>query len=108
MAPYEDSQLKGFIDDFNLRTPTGVISFKAYVEFNMPEFKFQKVSEVQIITSISTEAVYFLDQEIGGQELPDMLKINLHEINYLVNKMIILTGENTLGKYSVTIMPLNQ
>lgn len=108
MSQYEDPQLKQFIDDFNLRASSGVISFKAYVEFNMHEFKFQKVSEVQIITSVSTETIYFLDQEIGRQELPDMLKVNLHQINYLVNKMITFTGENTSGRYTITIMPFNQ
>jgi len=94
--------LNRFIRDFNLRQPNGVVAFNAKIEFSTNKPTKTKDCEVHIITSDNLATIYFLNQEINTDGLPDMFDAKNTPLIYIVNQCLKIEKDGS----TVLIFPL--
>ncbi len=104
------TSLSQFVNDFNLSTSDGVISFPADVNFKCSFTALKLFVDVHVISieNLKMDVIYLLypDKEQKKLELPEMFSITDDVTSYLKNECLIIEGNSLIyGHYKLEIRP---
>jgi hypothetical protein len=98
------SLLAQFIKDNGLKTPDGIISFKARINITGPGQDHSLYSEVQVLNLPGMMAVYIIEKLDEKLQIPDMFTTVNHNFEYASPAALKIISDQS--GTAVTILPV--
>jgi hypothetical protein len=97
--------LDTFIEDFQLRSPAGVIGFAAKVKYHMNGHTKTRYTEVQVLKGNDLNTIYFINPDLPFEDLPDTFMIQASTFKYVPGERLEIFSKEGVEDY-VEIMPV--